>query len=91
MDELYQKKYNYERLINSLSNNVARIESCYMNLINLRKKINNNFSIDNKPFSYNEIDRLIKELEKIQNNIRNNILPQARYQYNNILYAISKS
>ena len=88
--ELYQKKYQYERLINTLQNNYNKLNDVYYNLISCRKTIKGSIEINNTYYDKNSLDKIIKEIEEYKNLIINNFLPQARYQYNTILNQISR-
>ena len=76
--ELYQKKYQYERLINVLQNNYNNLNDVYYSLISCSKIIKKT------------LDNMIKKIEDYRSLIINTFIPQARYQYNIILSEISK-
>lgn len=87
--ELYQKKYQYERLINTLQNNYNKLNDVYYTLLSCRKKIKESIEINDVYYNKNSLDKIIKEIEEYRGLIINNFLPQARYQYNIILNKIS--
>lgn len=89
-DELVNRKYQYERFIRNLNDNYSRLESCYSNLLLCKKKINDNLKIEDNLFDYRSLNDIIKNIESKKDSIKNVILPQARYEYNNILIEISK-
>ena len=89
MNDLYIKKYQYEKLIRVLINNYNLIQSCLTELNKCKNKLNNTLKIDDNYFNNNDLQSIINKLEDNKNIIINNILPQARYQYNNIIYKIS--
>jgi len=89
-NELYRSKYQYERLIKSLNDNYNRLNTVYYNAIACRKRIKENVEIDGTYFDAARLDKIIKRLEENRNLIINNLLPQARYQYNIIVNKISK-
>ncbi len=89
MDELNSIKYQYEKMINVLNSNYNKLNDCYNNLIALKKQINNNFVINDKPYSSFELNNLIKNIEINKNKILNILLPQAKKQYNDVLLKIS--
>ena len=89
MDELNSIKYQYEKMIHVLNSNYNKLNDCYNNLIALKKQINNNFVINDKPYSSVELNNLIKNIEINKNKILNILLPQAKKQYNDVLLKIS--
>lgn len=90
MDDLYNKKYQYDNLIKTLNINCGKLESLLNILKSTRNKINNSLVIDDKFFSKSELDLIISKIEKSIYEINNNFLPQARYQYNQILNELSE-
>lgn len=90
MNELYNEKYRYERLIKILNSNYNKLNTCLTELKKSRNKIGESFILDGTYYSKNIMDNLIKSIENDKNLIINSFLPQARYQYNKILYDISK-
>ncbi len=78
--DLYTKKNRYEKFINSLNENYASLELCYINLISCKKIICTSLNINNNIFQCTQLDKIIKNI----------ILPKARNEYNNILLEISK-
>lgn len=90
MNELYNEKYRYERLIKILNSNYNKLNTCLTELKKCRNKIGESFTLDGIYYSKNIMDNLIKSIENDKNLIINSFLPQARYQYNKILYDISK-
>ena len=87
--ELYKKKYQYEKLIKNLNSCLSKLDKCYSNLLSCKKKINNCIKVDDNYYSYNEYENIISIIENNRNKIRNNVLPKARYQYNQILSQIA--
>lgn len=90
MNDMINQKYQYERLIKTLNDNYNNLNICYNNLIETKKKIINNFTINDNYYSKDNLDNIIKNIEEAKNKILNVLLPQARKQYNNILLEISK-
>lgn len=88
--ELYQKKYQYERLINVLQNNYNNLNDVYYSLISCRKIIKESIEIDGVYYNKKTLDNMIKKIEDYRSLIINTFIPQARYQYNIILNEISK-
>lgn len=89
-EELYKKKYQYESFIKTLNSNYEKIEKCLSILVLCKKRIKNNVNINDECFDVGKLDDIIKNIESDKNKISNIILPQARYEYNNILFEISK-
>lgn len=88
MDELYQRKYQYERLIRNLESCYVKLENCYSNLILCRKKLKNLLKIDGKYYNEEEFESIISKIYGDKNILRDTILPNARYEYNRILSSI---
>lgn len=90
MYDLYQKKYQYERLIKSLNENYNRLNNAYYNLSSYKNKIIKTLKIDDDFFSFNELNTILKNINDSKNMIINKLIPQAKYQYNIILSQIYK-
>lgn len=90
MSNITNQKYQYERLIKTLNENYNNLSTCYNNLIEIKKKITNNFTINDNYYSKDDLDNIIKNIEEAKNKILDVILPQAKKQYNNILLEISE-
>jgi len=88
MEELIRRKYQYERLISNLNSCYNKLESCYTNLILCRTKLKNLLKIDDVYYNSEEFEAIIDKMHYNKNVIRDTVLPSARRQYNNILYAI---
>ena len=61
--ELYQKKYQYERLINVLQNNYNNLNDVYYSLISCRKIIKESIEIDGVYYNKKTLDNMIKKIE----------------------------
>lgn len=89
-EELYQKKYKYERLIKDINDICTRLQTCYSNLILSKKKIFNNVKIEDSYYKSKEFQKIIDNVENNINIIKNIVLPKVKEEYNNILLEISK-
>lgn len=89
-NELYQKKYQYERFIKNLNDILVNFNKCYINLITTKKIIENTLKIDDNYYEYKKFEKIIMDVSEDVNNIKNILLPKAKDEYNNILSQISK-
>lgn len=89
-DTLYYKKNEYANLIDGLNSVYDKLEDLYNNLNSVKKNSNKMLTIDEEIYDIKSFNNIIKSIEVSKEKIRNNLLPQARYQYNNILLEISK-
>ena len=89
-DELYQMKYKYDRLLKQLKETLNKLEMCYSNLILCKKKISNSLSIDNNYYMCNDYEKIIGNIDDNIKIIKNVIIPETKYEYNEILLKISK-
>lgn len=89
-DELYQKKSEYEKLINNLNNILSKLDICYTNMISCKKKINNTLKVNELIYDYKKYEKIINNVDDYRNKIRNKYLPLAKKNYNNILSELSK-
>lgn len=88
IDELYYKKGQYERLIKNLSSNYNKLESCYSSLRLCKTKIDKNIRINDYCYLEKKLDNVLETIEFNKNKIKSSILPQAKYQYNEIIAKI---
>lgn len=89
-EELYQKKYKYERLIKDLNVINTRLKKCYSDIIICKKNIYNNIRIEEDYYKNKEFEKIINGIEKNIDIINDVVIPEAREEYNNILLEISK-
>ena len=72
--ELYQKKYQYERLINVLQNNYNNLNDVYYSLISCRKIIKESIEIDGVYYNKKTLDNMIKKIEDYRSLIINTFI-----------------
>ena len=55
-----------------------------------KNKLDKILKINNVYYNYKEYEKIIHNINDNRNKIRDIILPKAKYEYNNILFEISK-
>lgn len=87
--ELYQEKNKYEKLIKDLNDIIIKLENYNSNLILCRKKIYNTLNINEECYGSDFIAERIDNVDQKLKLLTNVILPEAKNEYNEILYKIS--
>ena len=88
--ELYQKKNMYEKFIKNLNDALIKLDNCYSNLILCKNKMNKTLKTNDNYYNYKYYEKIIDDIDKNRNEIKNILLPEAKYEYNKILSEISK-
>ena len=88
--ELYQEKKQYERFISNLNTCYNKLESNYSNLLLCEKNLIGLLQKNDECYDSSSFSNIIDSIEKEKNMIVSKFLPQAKYQYNEILHQIEK-
>jgi protein subunit release factor A len=89
-NDLYQKKYQYERFIKNLNDILLKLNKCYVNLITAKKTIEKTLKIEDNYYDDKKFEKIIMDVSDHIDNVKNILLPKAKDEYNNILLEISK-
>lgn len=89
-EELYLKKNSYEQYIKNLNDIQIKLEKLYSNLILCKEKIQKDTLIEENYFEESKLEKIIKNIYNTKEEIKNVIIPEAKINYNEIIYELSK-
>ena len=90
MDYLYQKKREYEKLLNDLNNLYTKLEDCYSNLFLCRKKMEKCITIDDIMYLKSSFDDIIDKVYIYKKSINDYYIPNVKEIYNKILLQLNE-
>ena len=90
MNDLYQKKREYERLLNELNNLYTKLEECYSNLILCMKKIEGCITFNDVMYMENIFNDIIDRVDAYKTSIGDYYIPEVKRIYNKILLQLNQ-